>query len=343
MKKVFLVFMSLMFIMCLVGCNEYTGKVVGDYTIEYLNSNSIVVKRNKTASQIFKAYDKNGKAYLVETAQPEIIEINHVVNNIIKLPETITDFEIVGYTENNVYNCSNLLIDTNDGLYLIAQKINTMVDYKYNIIKIKKDYVNERKNVLYKSIDQSYREDSVFMNGTLKYSSIINSNNNVYLKVNNNEVLLLKNSTLENSFYLISIDDSHYVDRGFEYNNIVLIDKNNKAHYFVISPNLNILISKEYIFNGKILNYGPIVEETYHSQENNPFLEDNKNYFYILTDNALFIYDKLGELVCNEVLEAEVYGINFINNGLELEYQIAYKMENNLFKWKINKLEKGIE
>lgn len=336
------VVMTLVLIMCLAGC-EYTGKVVGDYNIEYLNSNSIVVKRNKTASQIFKAYDENGKACLVETSQPEIIEINHAVNNIIELPEIITDFEIVGFTENNVYNCSNLLIDTNDGLYLIAQKIDVVFDYKYDIFKVKNDYFNERKNVLYKSINQSYHEDSVFMNGNLKYSTIINSNNNVYLKVNNNEVLLVENITLDNSFYLISIDDNHYVDNGFEYNNIVLIDKNNKVYYFVISPDLDILISKEYFFNGKILNYGPIIEETYHSQENNPFLKDNKNYFYILTDNALFIYDKLGELVYNEVLEAEVYGINFINNGLELEYQIAYKMENNLFKWEKNKLQKGIE
>lgn len=200
MKKLFVVFMSLMFIMCLVGRVEYKGKVVGDYNIEYLISNSIVVKKNKTASQIFKVYDENAKACLVETAQPEIIEINQAINNIIELPETITDFEIIGYTENNVFNCSNFLINTNDGLYLIVQKINTVVDYKYDVIKIQGDYFDETKNVLYKSIDQFYQENNFFMNGTLKYSSIINSNNNAYLRVNDNEILLIENIDLENSF-----------------------------------------------------------------------------------------------------------------------------------------------
>ena len=101
MKKFYLV-ICLFILLSTSACIEIDWPSVEDYTIDFSDSNSIVVKRNFTATQIFKAFDADGRPCLLETKQVEILNKNTAVACTIELPETITDFKIVGHSDNNI-------------------------------------------------------------------------------------------------------------------------------------------------------------------------------------------------------------------------------------------------
>ena len=333
MKKIYLL-ICLFILLSTSACIEIDWPDVGDYTIDFTDSNSIVVKRNVTATQIFKAYDADGRPCLLETKQVEILNKNTAVVCTIELPETITDFKIVGHSDNNIHKFSYILLDTNDGLYVIIQDLQP-VDYHYNVKKIDNKTYSKIKNILYKgSHDKRLDYYPFYINNILKYSSIINRDSCAFLSAHDNELLLNNNISFENAFFLLAYDDYFH---EYGYNNFVLIDSDKKAYYYIVSPDLSIIVSKEYSYDSDIINYGPIMcDGFYNSAENNPYADENNqnnNHFYILTENELFIYDRFGELQWSEVINDKVYGINFVNQVNLFELQLAYKTEDNLFKW----------
>jgi hypothetical protein len=346
MKRVF--FGLLLISICLFVCScGYTGKTIADFTICLENSNSIVVKRNQTPMQIFKGYDIEGKAFLLETGQIGEISVDKGIGNIIELPEGLTDFEIIGYSDNNyVDKKCDILIDSNIGFYVICPRTEQWFDYKYDVYKVENDssISGTLKNIVYKSNEKYVT--TRYYNNVLKFASINNNNDNINFVKGDEELTLIENKKLKNAFFLIAIDDSHLAD-GYEYNNIIVLDEDNNVFYYSISPSFEILINKKMEFENLIINYGIIIQEDtkIHRGVNNPFDEEdpefNRNYFYILTENELFIYDKLGEIFYCKEIENPLYGINFVNNYSTFEVQLAYKTDNNLFKWEKTIIERG--
>jgi hypothetical protein len=346
MKRIFLslllIFISLIY---LTGCS---GNTIDDFTIDFKNSNSIVVKKNETPSQIFKCFDENGKAFLLDMGQGDEIKGSFMimVHDFIELPEEITDFEIIGYSDVNVYNTCDILIYTNDGVYLICPNIHQWVGNKYDIYKVENETCinKEIKNIVYKSNDNDLNRPRYF-NNILKFSSINNDENNINFVKKDQELTLLENVQLSNAFFLLAIDDESLME-GYQYNNIIILDTNNNVYYYSISPDLEIIIEKKMGYDRPIVNYGVIINEysNIHIGVNNPFDEEypelNRNYFYILTENELFIYDKLGELFHSIQIENEVYGINFVNFPSKFEIQLAFKTEEGLFRWEKKTVER---
>lgn len=329
MKKLFLLLITLTLLLILPSCEyEYNGKTVGDYKIDFSNSMSIVVKRQNTPTQIFKAFDEEGNPFLLELGHSGDITAEFEVRRYIELPETIMDFEIIGYSGNNEFKC-DLLLNTNDGFYIVSPLIDRQFDYLYDIYKIDDDIcINTNfKNILYKS--DSCTQSQVFYNNVLKNTSIINENNNICYICEEQKIILLDNAQLLNAFFIVEYDQNYTSPLAFR--QFVIIDVDNKAYYYSLSDDFDVHIQKKMEYEKKIIDYGVIGSRW----------SNVSKYFYILTEDSLFIYEESGELFYSMKVEEKVYGINFVNGISVFEIQLAFKTKDDLFKWDKKTIERN--
>ncbi|MGI6710314.1 MAG: hypothetical protein ACOX4W_02600 [Bacilli bacterium] len=348
MKKIF--YLIFVLIILLTGCG-YTGISLNDVSIDFTDSNSVVVlKREYTERQIIKVYDEEGQALLLMIPYMDEVADQLMANKIIELPDGITDFKIVGFS-NNQYSGSSVdvLIETNVGYYAIVKFVSTFgLYFKYYKIDDESIIYSNIKNVIYKDHTTSDKL-KIHCNNVIKYASIINKDDSIYFINEEKETLLFENSQIKDSFFLTA-----YGEKRLDYYNFIIINQNNEIKYCSMSTDQELVIDKDIIVEGKIINFGPIVNGAtkMYTDTNNPFekqiitVENQKgeiiekeivDYFYILTDEYVYVYDKLGVEFYKETIEETVYGINFINFGYKdngIDLQLAYKTNDNLFRWK---------
>lgn len=347
MKKLFCLLLALSIL--LTGCG-YTGICLNDVDIDFTDSNSIIMAQMEySKSQIIKAYNEEDKALLMVVPYGDEITGDFMATKIIELPEGVTNFKIIGYSNNQEHgNVIDIIVDTNIGYYAICEKVSPY-NNAFRYFKIENDEIiySNIKNVIYK--DESFRSAKIYCNNSLKYASIINKEDNIYFIKDEEEVLLFENNEIKDSFFLIS-----YGTRLLDYYNFIIINQNNEIKYCSVSPDNQLVINKDIVVVGEIINFGPIINRMskIHGITNNPFekqlidVADSEgnivgekevmDYYYILTDENVYVYDKVGTLFYTEVVEGAVYGINFINFGYindGIELQLAYKTDDNLFRW----------
>lgn len=166
MKKLFLVFMSLMFIMCLVGCENNQAKFIklgGNYYIRTYNNNLYLNKLEKNIIEEKKDFVDVLETYDPVTSSYNGLPIFFVINN--------SDFEFYCTTNKGSFkyqeNDEKTTIHGNDYISWYRDMGEELTDHVYIDIIVKKNNINYGYCII--SIDKS---DNFTISGVYNVSVI---------------------------------------------------------------------------------------------------------------------------------------------------------------------------
>ncbi|MGI6758501.1 MAG: hypothetical protein ACOX40_01745 [Bacilli bacterium] len=300
MKKIFLFFMSLMFIMCLAGCINVNNKLE-NYNIDNNEFYSIFIKQGQESTYFVKGIDVNGESKLIRAYSEKHSYTKQDGANIVSLPNEVKDFNFCG-VKNLKENFEFLMFNSNDDSYVYRKKENSGPYGVYEIIKVNYSFKNKVRNIAYISSLGNYNE--YMFNENIKLFSIkIDEFNNTYLQSYNKSLLLLEDVDVINSFFMID-----YYDAEYSYYPFIIIS-NKVVYFYVVNNEMELICNNKYYFDESIIDYNFCC--TYNVSNTIGI----SSYFYIISENNMHIYNSEG----NEI-EVITVDDNLINVNINYKY-----------------------
>lgn len=312
MKKVILFINIILFTFILSGCGISFPKLE-DYKLFIDDYYSIFIKNEQTSVFYIKGVDSDQKNSLImaNTRDKEYTYQSRAY--CVVLPEEIIDFTMCGLYDNG--QSATLLLSTNDGCYINDRRAKGWFT-RDNIIKVNYTFKNNTRNFAYHSAKNKMTKTNseyMFNEDIGEYQIDTDELNNSYFQNDEEQILLVKNTEVINSFFMIGHCDDEY-----DYYPIMIVSTYS-TYYFLINEEMEIIYQKEFNFQKEIMDYN-YCSLLYYRNGSGTHLY----YFYIISDNKLYLYDKQG----NEISIIEIDG-KLLNTNIYIEKDL-YTEEKKL-------------